>query len=509
MADRTLIDRVVEWWSPAQGAARRAARLALEASYSGAVPSRMSTSYTPTQGYVGRNHPLNRWRLTKMRDRSRDLERNNVLAAGLLDRAVENVIGTGMKVQARTADPKFNETVEDLFRDWFDAADVRGMFGAEDLQRIVYRSMLRDGDVGVVLVGDNSDPDYAGLQVIEGHEIDQVYGVQNDPSVVDGIKFDQNLRPIEFNVVRYDAMGKQRGYPVPARDFVYLWRTKMASSMRGEPCFATVFDKFDEIQGYTDAVIVAARVLASQAMLIKAAGAGNAFAGLGTQMGSDATLQRIKKIEPGGIHYLQPGEDVVQPVPNQPAQGFSDFIATLVRLVGISLGMPLEVLLLDFSRTNYSSGRAAIEQLKRSCLPQRQQFKGRFLSRVYQWRLAKWVKSGRLVVPDAIKGNYWKHEWIAPVWASLDPVKDLQAALMATDANLDTLSNIAMQYYGRELDDIFAGRAREMARIRELRLPDVRSNMTRDPLGPAAVANAADGQPPQTDPETGEEITDE
>jgi capsid protein len=74
------------------------------------------------------------------RDRSRDLARNDPLASGAISTVVENVIGTGLSLQARpdvdalkmTDDERetWTETVEREFRLWSDTTDrCRGRTG--------------------------------------------------------------------------------------------------------------------------------------------------------------------------------------------------------------------------------------------------------------------------------------------------------------------------------------------------------------------------------------------
>jgi lambda family phage portal protein len=438
----------------------------------------MSSQWTTTIGYTGRNHPLNRYRLTRMRDRARDLERNNVLATAMLDRAVENVIYTGILPCPGTPDKDFNKEVRRKFVAWFDEAEIRGLMDMSDLQQIVFRSMLRDGDVGVAMVEGAGD---LALQVIEGDLIDTPYGQLNNPRMVDGIEFDDYGRPLVYHCLTVTpTTGKRLESKIDAKDFCWLPRMKRATAVRGEPAYAPVFDKFDQIDGLADAVVVAGRVAACQALLIKKAGAATGFNALGTQTSSTNTSQKLQSMEPGMVHYLNPGEEVVTVNPTQPQQQFGDFLANFVRLIGICVGLPLEILLLDFSRTNYSSARAALLQLQRAARPHQKRFIHRILRPIYVRRIQRWIDEGELKVPAGIPDPL-KHSWIPPGWAWVDPQKDIAAALMAIDGNLDSRENIIASH-GRELEDVLDQRQREEEEIAERELPSVRSINTRDPL---------------------------
>src|SRR5688500_2834618 len=106
-----LVDKVVEFFAPARAAARMEARSFL-ASYRGGQTTRLDRAIPTSSGMTGWNHPLSGNTLTTLRDRARNLDRNNCLASSLLDRATENVIGCGHRLQVRTKDTAWNDLVE-------------------------------------------------------------------------------------------------------------------------------------------------------------------------------------------------------------------------------------------------------------------------------------------------------------------------------------------------------------------------------------------------------------
>jgi lambda family phage portal protein len=321
--------------------------------------------------------------------------------ASLLDRSVENVIGHGMKLQAMTDDDGFNEAVETLWEDWWcgGKADIRGMSTGAQLESLWYRTHLCDGDLGIGLVdqGDNG----AFVQTITGEYIDTLTGGYDAKTrTFEGIQFNQFGRPVAFNVLTEDPATLARSSkPVDARDFIFYPRLKHTNQLRGEPAFATTFDLFDQTYGIIDASTIAVRIAACQAMIVKKGAAGTALTNLPTVTNSQGAAQKALTIEPGMVHYLQPGEDIASFNPSQPQQNLPEFLRLLFRTVGIAVGLPLEILMLDFSQSNYSNARAALLQLQRACRPQQRLFCKRVMSRIYQWRVSKWVKDGELKVP--------------------------------------------------------------------------------------------------------------
>jgi lambda family phage portal protein len=512
------LDRFYARWMPERAARRAEARVQLQAwqtterllprmefSYSGGLTTRLGTNYPASQGMIGTNSPLKRATLRAMRDRSRHLDRNNPLAASLLDRSVENVIGHGMKLQAMTDDDGFNEAVETLWEDWWcgGKADIRGMSTGAQLESLWYRTHLCDGDLGIGLVdqGDNG----AFVQTITGEYIDTLTGGYDAKTrTFEGIQFNQFGRPVAFNVLTEDPATLARSSkPVDARDFIFYPRLKHTNQLRGEPAFATTFDLFDQTYGIIDASTIAVRIAACQAMIVKKGAAGTALTNLPTVTNSQGAAQKALTIEPGMVHYLQPGEDIASFNPSQPQQNLPEFLRLLFRTVGIAVGLPLEILMLDFSQSNYSNARAALLQLQRACRPQQRLFCKRVMSRIYQWRVSKWVKDGELKVPAAITDTYWTHNFLPPGWAWVDPQKDGAANMMKLDAGLTTKAQICAEQ-GEEYDDIRAVRSKEIKDDEEAGLPEVRSHLTRDPMAPPDpnATNPQDTTDDEPDPDS-------
>lgn len=468
--------------------------------YSGGTPDRTSTQWPYSMSQTG-IRPMRRIYQMRMRDRSRQLDRNNALASGMLDRAVENIIGKGMTLRARTKSETFNKAAEELWAKDCDSIDVRGLASFGQLQRLLLRSKLRDGDVGAILVSRNGEP---AIQAVEGDWIDSFTKAGLDtPNTVHGIDIDEYQRPTGFHVRYYDDVGGRQEQVIPARNFVYMPRLKTFADLRGEPVFAQVFPYFDQIDGYIEATVVAARMAACFGAVVTSSNAGNQINALGTQQSPTGGTQRIASLEPGMIQYLRPNESLTQVSPQQPTQNFPDFIAALVRFAGLNLGLPLELVMLDFSRTNYSSARAALLQAYRAFRTQQQEFIDQFLGRVYPWWISKMVKLGRLEVPAEIRDSFWDHEWMAPGWAWVDPVKEIQAAMMEVDAGLNTRTNIAASH-GREFTKIVSQLAQEEKELNFAGVEVMRSSNTRDPGVPVPDSS---GIPSNARPVNGEDDT--
>ena len=468
--------------------------------YSGSYQGRMDNGWPMSRAFKGVNAPLNRWRLTRLRDRSRQLDREYALATGMLDRATENVIGHGMRCDPTTGDESTDEQLKELWPAWWDTADLAGMFSGPEIERLTHRSFLRDGDVGLALV--DRGPNLAYVQTIEGDLIDTMNGGYDlAQRIAHGIKFNQDMRPLAYYVLGLALTGVQmEATPVPAKDFVFYARRKSFTQIRGEPCFAQVERLFDQIDGYTEATVVAARIAACQGLIVRKMDGGKIVGNLATQLNAKANPQKIESMEPGMVRYLNPGETIEQLRPNQPTQNFPDFIASLIRFTGITMGLPLELVFLDFSRTTYSSARASLLQAYASFRAAQQLFINQVMAPIYRWRVEKWVRDGILIPPKKLQADpsrglpagYLKHRWIAPGWAWIDPVKEIQAAMMEVDAGFNSEESICLQH-GRTFADVSASKARAKKLCAKLQIECAKSGLTRDQMFTPSGAVIAQG----------------
>lgn len=478
------LDALIGFFSPRWGAERSAWRTAQSLTYRAARSTR--TDRGVSVGGSADFHLEAGYEREKILTRARELERDNAIASGILDRAVDNVVGTGMKLQARSADAKWNTKAETLFAEWAAACEVRGLFGFNELQRMVYRSLLRDGDVATIKLGSGQ------LQAIEGDLIASPSSSQLSNRMVDGVELDGAGRPTRFWLIdeskqetRNNAgrSALQGTIPKDARDVLFLARRKRLGQTRGEPAFAQSASLFDQIDGHIEAVVTAARIAACFGVLLKRPGG---YPGLDTSPSSSGTIERRDfRMEPGMVKMLEPGEEVATLSPAQPTQNFPDFLATIGRLLGLPFGLPLELVFLDFSKTNYSSARASLLQAYRKFRGDQAYFSEHWLSPIFCWKVQEWMRDGRLGRRD----DALVHAWIPPGWQWIDPKAEADGHLLAIDAGLRTVGEIVAES-GRDFEELLEARSRELKAMKAAGIPEVRSVGTRDPLPDAPAAPA-------------------
>jgi len=411
----------------------------------------------------------------EMVERARQLERDNVIASSLLDRAEEQVIGTGIKPQARTEDPEWNKRAEELFTEWAEErADVRELSTLWDLQRLWYRSNKRDGGAFVVKLARGS------LQSLEADQIAAPHGTEFLPTMVDGVETDRFGKPIRFHVIDDFAVEKLQGHRqstaarvvVSAEDMLYHPRIKRVGQTRGESVFAQSFWLFEQLDGTLEATTVAARMAACLGLIYTTEY--DHFKSLKKEKGRDGIERPEFSMEPGFQKTLRPGEKVEQVKPEHPSQNMQEHMVLIGRFVGLPLGLPLELSFMDFSRTNFHSARSALKVAERSFRCSQRRLIARILRPIWRWKIKSFVREGLLEErPDMLS-----HRWIPPGWPYLDPVKEAQGQLLSLDMGTTTLSEIAASL-GMDWEQLLEQRKLEIAKMREAGLPDVRSTLSR------------------------------
>lgn len=475
------LDRLVGWVSPRMGVERagwREIQRHIGTYHRGATRSRLDSGGS---GAVSADE-MSELEREDLVERNREMERNYPSYEGAINQCVVNVIGPqGLTLQARTSVPTFNTDVEGHWGEYCLTCDVRRMLTMSGLQELWFRSHLRDGDIGIVLLQSGD------LQSIESHRIITPGGQRVDGSIVEGVELNTRTgRPKAFHVSKCERFVKlDETTRVPARDFVFFPNVTRLSQTRGLPAITKpwLFEQYDR---YIEAVVVASRIAACFGLILKRKG-GGVPSGLPSTTDSSGRTRKDFKLEPGLAKYIDTDEEVTQLQPHQPGTQFAELRSAIKRDIGLPLGLPLELTDLDFSKTNYSSARASLLAAYRSFMRHQERFAQLVMRRIYQWRVSKWVKDGTLKgAPD----DFWAHEWVMPRWPWVDPLKEIQANLLGIDAGITTLADVCSSQ-GKDWEQQLAQQEREQQAREKRGITRVHSHMTRDP-------GAEQATPPET-----------
>lgn len=496
-----LVDKVVSYFNPAAGLKRIFQRQMLD-SYTATKPSRFKRD-RETRGGSGDDH-LNQLTLWELREIGRELDRNNGMASGAIDRLVQNVMGPeGPALQSRTDNEPLNEEVESDYKQWLlEDADITGDHHGQVLFQKIKLSEYRDGDHFVQLdpIGRNGN---GSLRWFEGDRVLTPTGVEavNGMPMVNGIAYDPATGARRWYFVANDhplngRCAEEDGKFIRAETVIPFCNTRRLSQGRGQPILTPCMRDIDDLDDMMLFEKVGSKLVASQGFVVETEDP----YGLADSMRDPTTGEdRIEEIEPGSVNYMKPGQSVKSIQNNRPGNNFEPFTRLISRFVGLPIGMPIELLLLDFSQINFSGSRQLLhlaqlgfrtEQFRTACQ----------LSRIFRWWIALQISKGKYDPADPKLGL---HEWGFPGWPSPNPREDAQAF----EIDLRTCSNSRSNYNrgkGRDWQKVLAERIKE-----ERLLDEAGIKSTPAPSGAPAPENQdpeenGDGKKPQ-DPQGGDQ----
>jgi len=467
------IDRAISYVAPGMGKRRMESRIwqAMSRQFKGAEMDRTNANWL-----LGMDTATpDTWELETLRDRSRDLNRNDPVASGATETMSQNIVGRGLRLQSSMSAASLGVTedrakelrkqAEGFWQTWQKTADSGNRLTWDEIQFVALRKIVEDGEILAlpVMASEQWRPIKRCIELIEAHRLMSVNSAT-------GIEFGKRGEPKRYHIRKANST---KTNPYPAFDskgrpqILHIFPTKRPGQQRGYPYFAPVINYFKELSDYIEAEVMAARVAACLAVFVTKEESYKSAYNITTQ--SDDGKSRYQELEPGLVGYLEPGEAVSVVDPKRPGGGFQGFIETILRQIGISLGLPYEILVKDFSKTNYSSARAALLEARKMFQTWRTWFGAKFNQPVYELVMEEGFLRGMLDMPEfyKYKNEYCRAEWIGGGWGWVDPVKEVEASRKAIDYGLSTLAE-EVGGQGRDWEEVLEQIKREQDKAAEL-----------------------------------------
>ena len=390
---------------------------------------------------------------------SRDFCKNNPIYSGIINSAVNYTVGLGHKLQILSDDKAVSDKIESLFNEFWKKPEVSQLRTGAEVEQTVMRELYTCGDTGAIKIK-------GGLvQLIES---EQIAGGTKKEGFDDGILTDARGAVSSFSVCSYKNgyIQKRSGRTVAAQNMIYLANLKRPSDYRGLPPCQEAFPMLHRINDVCDAEAIAWQTLARFVLVIQQESSqDNGFSVSETDTeNSDASpiTDRITDLGYALMVNGKPGEDVTGIDRNIPGKDFPETIRTFLRLMGLPLGMPLEILFLDWTKSNYSQSRAVLEHAKRVFDTWQKKLQDSFLNVVLEWKVRQWQAEGLL--PRDLS---YKPTWIGPSFPWLDPLKEAMANSERLERSQTTLHKVNKES-GIEYDDYMQTREEEVRRAIEV-----------------------------------------
>ncbi len=196
------LDAALAFLAPRRAAARYAARVAianLRRGYEAGGKTRLTEGWrgsaASADAEIAAAGPV-------LRDRSRDLVRNNPLAAQAVQVLVNNIVGPGIRPRAASGNKALNKRVDRLWRSFAATCDFYGHTDFHGLLNLAVREMIEAGDILALRI---ATPGGSGKSVplrIQLREIDHLDAARVQESatgyVDQGIEFDTAGRRVAY-----------------------------------------------------------------------------------------------------------------------------------------------------------------------------------------------------------------------------------------------------------------------------------------------------------------------
>ena len=475
--------------------------------------------------------------------RVRDMGRNEGTFAGIVKLSKDHIVGQQYLLNAKPNsavlfgrddeewETAFSEEVESKFmlwaespNNWPDASRQNSLYGQI---RLALTSYVLSGEVlaSSEWMPDDGRPFRSAMLMLDPDRLCNPNGNNFAPNIVGGVERDRRGAPIAYHI-----LDRHPGEPRGSKQ----WRRVMARKPSGRPYILHIFEQQRPDQARGISALVSAlsslkmlsefRKVELQRAVVAATYAATIESDLPsgdiwTAMGADAENQPLEtylstylgaaaelndaskhlRIDGVRIPTLMPGSKLNIQHPGAASPLGADFETSMLRHVAAALGVSYEQLSRDFSKTNYSSGKAAMGETERHLAAQKKQVADRTASFLYRLWLEEAYETGQI---EALKrrqiGPFYSGlttdalascEWIGAGRGQVDELKETQAAMLRLRGGLSTYEDEIARIHGADWRKLIKQRLREKTILEKLDLPSAYTIEETD------AENAASGEP--------------
>ncbi len=421
----------------------------------------------------------------KIMELARDFDRNDQVVGQGVSRVLANVLQDGAKLDMKTGNEDADKYIlNELWLPWAtdkDACDISGEQTLDSMASLALRSVIVDGDVFAL------PTDKGSIDLVEGHRCQTPTGTKKN--VVLGVKMDDNRNRQEFWFTKQD-IGFQRAHlvgdmrQIPARgsdgnrQVLQMYLPKRKSQTRGVSALAPIANPVSMFGDTQLAQMVQQQIVSCYTIIhefpdkFPDSTKGDPAGEESTEQLGDGSTRDLEGISPGVDYIGAPGEVIKGFSPNVPSPAYFEFASLTLTLISINLDLPLAVLLLDPSKTNFSGWRGAMDQARL-----RFQTLYRFVVRdfyepIFRWKMRQWLATEERLQKFAAradrrtKENILRHIWSDQFWPYIEPNKDAMADALIVKSNLNSERRVLARR-GLPIDEIHAEIIADRARFIE------------------------------------------
>ncbi len=403
----------------------------------------------------GQRHEL--YDRIKLINQSRAFMRDNAIYSGMIKRAVSYIVGNGFTLQVKTDDPKLNSEIEAMWKQEHRKPEITQLLTGPRTDRMICREIMTAGDILILLTNQDSK-----IQLIEAEQF-----AGRTPATREGILKDKYGRAKKFFVCPYNANGfikTENPAEYEPENVLFLTNPERPSSTRGVPPCQASFPMLHRINDVCDSEAIAWQLLARLAVSItQKEGAqqnylnSKADPNLSTAETEGKLATRVTELGYALIFRGEIGEEINGVERNIPGKNFAESLRMFLRLLGLPIGLPLELILLDWTQSNYSQSRAVLEQAYQMFLDYQQMLEDFYYRPLVKWRTEQKIKNKQLEEND----YDFNFDFIKPTFPWIDQLKEVQAYGAKVDRGFATHTQVCKSL-NTDRDEVVSQRVKEI-----------------------------------------------
>lgn len=453
--------------------------------------------------------------LDTLRARTADMIRNHGLTSGAVQTHLDNIIGSGLRLSAKPDyralgldaewAREWQRDVESKFSLWatdhdkFCDAALRKNFPAMLSQG--YRSYLTAFEILATAEWlQRPGARYStAIQMIDPARLSNPDGRQDSDRLRAGVELGLYGEPSAYwiasglagdpfmwsrartwkRVPRATAWGRPM--------VIHVYDEERAGQSRGKNGIVSVLARMKMLEKFEQVHLQAAILNAMYAAVIEssldwtqvgtAIGAQTSTDSVYGYMSNRASWHKEGNVRYNGVKipHLYPGEKLNLLAPQHPNAAFASFEESALRYIAGGFNLSYEQLSRDYSKSNYSSARAAMLETWRFFSGRRQFIANQFATAVYALWLEEAFDKGDVLLPPgapsfyAAKTAWVRCKWIGPGRGHIDPLKEANATRVEYAMGLTTLEKEAAER-GEDWEELLEQRAEEKRRADDLGL---------------------------------------
>lgn len=468
---------------------------------------------------------LMRWDKDIVDDRSRDVVLNDGYASGAIAIHKDNIVGNQFRLNARpdlealgiedeewavnfqrVTEARFNSAGESI-KNWFDAQGVNDF---TMLIRQAVGTFIIHGEVLGIMewINEPRRPFATAVQMINPRRLCNPYGVSDTSKISSGIERNEYGRAVAYHILK--------AHPYDFKEFekTTTWQRIEAETQWGRPQVIHVMEQLlsDQTRGISEMVSVLKQMRMTrrfqdvelQQAVLQATYAATLESDLPAHiiaevMGAnpsapsfeDAAINMLSSIahhkpsrelqlDGTRIPVLHPNTKLNLQQLGQPSGVGSSYEQSLLRHIAAGLGISYEQFSRDYTKTNYSSARASMNETYKFMQSRKKIVADKTASIIYRAWLEEQVQLGLIPLPKG-KRRDWIYQdpaimdalaccsWIGAARGQIDEMKETQAAILRINSGLGTMENEVAKF-GYDWRELLKQRKREQDFIKELGL---------------------------------------